>query len=572
MKKYKIHLCNQNNLTYEHADSQRSDLSGGLYYSDEKEGYIHEEEINGREKEKTLIIPPPFEIEFASDEEIRKYFIESSDIYNDDELNEIKKYKPYKNKPNNIHHVPEYIATKIEYDIDENGKMITDVPCGLRKDFDKLVAKQLPPMNGNYNGNELKHIQGIWNRLCLLYHLWSYRQNDWEKAKISATKDQKYYVGIGYCSVIRNYDNKTQKMMEAIDFLSKPFDDKNHRIIYRILAKNDQERHILLPQRFAFDPFYVRQQYTLVTILDKRAASEVKRLENNRWAECFTDPLLQTEFYNIEKLSFPTMHELIQNLDSYISNDKRHKNKLIAYKTVVTNTENFNDFIFAEDIIDNYRLFGTNNFKHPPFYAERIPEKRTRHYTRFNMISKFTRNLITYNGQQLVGVDVNSMHPAILFAAYLNSAPHSSDKEAIKTCIESGNIKNSLINLFGLIDDTCIADFKVNNLSYLNASPYQSEHIFATVDELYKEKLPYFRQWLTNLKHKNGYKSISRICLEKESKVINRVLMEFNAQKGCIALGCHDCAYTTEEHKFELKESIERSLMLEGIYAGVKFE
>ena len=183
-----------------------------------------------------------------------------------------------------------------------------------------------------------------------------------------------------------------------------------------------------------------------------------------------------------------------------------------------------------DDKLNDYRMKYNFWVSSPCYYTK----SHDRVYAPSIMLPSVIRRSFTYNGHQLVWIDVASMHPVIL----LNDALEYSSEDEMHIILKIVNAENPRKELYNLLQTNISWDeFKVEHLKFLNCKIDQMRKM--PFYEKYKELLPSFIKVLELAKETFGYKCISRYLLAKESTIMEDLKLKCY-ENSILAIGAHD--------------------------------
>lgn len=318
-------------------------------------------------------------------------------------------------------------------------------------------------------------------------------------------------------------------------------------IKHKILEKGRSYSSGLRSNEYRLTKTYFGKGTTKYVIKSKTVRMKNLKNSENNLEKVLNCPIANNELLNNYLLNFPTDEQAKEHLIKLSKEGKKNKKgKNIIYLNK-RNPKDFKDCVFVEDYLLILEYLRRMNV--PIVTSDNAGE---RVITAFNFLPSILRSLVTIgsNGQKLVEIDYQTMHPNLVAYKY-----GGSNKEMIT--------HDKVSEYLGV--DRSVA--KIGHLSFFNLewdmmlkSPlfkYYSDNEAQMMENIYYEKT------------KNGYKETSKSCFEMETTLQRRNITDIR-NKGIICFYVFDALYTIESDAKAVRDIMNKNAKKAGYLTQAK--
>ncbi len=379
----------------------------------------------------------------------------------------------------------------------------------------------------------------IWVPTELINYLDEINQSELERISSNDLQAQEF-VFLYSSNMLKSYFDYQQGKSPYIHLMSSTIRDfvgrryiriRDFMLDHAIIHQNTSYQVDHYPMTYRFSERYLESDLSLYKAQNKTIQNRIvnrkldlmKAIKGNEIAEY----LVHDVYPYVTIPADEDLFELGKKLA--IEGVRTNKGKLIALKK--NSIDHTNESI-VEDSID---LF--NKLCHGGYMIPIIGGIKSggRVFDSFSLAPSWCRSQVKINGQNLVEIDFNTLHPNLAIAIYggKTTCPITHDEVAKYLGISRSEAKRHNLSFFNL---------ELGILKYSPLYPY------------YKENHPEIIKGLINDKLSSNFNNVvSSKFLSKEVELMTEVIKRIR-QRGIKALYVYDALYTTETESEEVKE------------------
>lgn len=250
---------------------------------------------------------------------------------------------------------------------------------------------------------------------------------------------------------------------------------------------------------------------------------------NNNLSKVLSSTIGTKELLNRGKYTFPTQEEAKEYLIKLSKEGKTNKRgKKIVYLNK-RNPKDFEDCVFVEDYLQILEYL--QKIVVPMVISE---NGGNRVITSFNFLPSVLRPLVKFQGDSLVELDFQTLHPNIVQYIYGGSNTKMITHDIVA-------------NYLGITRQ----EAKIEHLSFFNKHWKQMSE--SPLFKYYVDNETMMMQNIYHSKRENGYKQTSKDCFYFETELMSSIIKELD-KLGIQVCYCFDALFVAPQHKETVKE------------------